>query len=193
MRPPAHSWGGTVAVLPPHPGKISSSRVGLAADELRMNEGDAMPQEEPNWTKRRRFQRVSTDAPVRISTIEPERDPWTGRPFFRASQETCANVSRGGAFVKTCEPLDPGRRLLVEVHLPTGVPLEAIGRVAWTKRVMTPHARAAESGIGIEFIGGASDQFAALEDYILALADRASESENRTASEPEDAGGGNPA
>jgi len=131
-----------------------------------------MTEEEPKWANRRKFQRVSTDAPVRISTIEPERDPWTGRPFFRASQEVCANVSRGGAFVKTAEPLDPGRRLLVEVHLPNGVPLEAIGRVAWTKHVMTAHARAADSGIGIEFIGGAADQFAALEDYIHHLADR---------------------
>jgi Tfp pilus assembly protein PilZ len=149
-----------------------------------MHEGDAMSQEDQSWTNRRKFQRVSTDAPVRISTIEPERDPWTGRPFFRASHETCANVSRGGAFVKTAEPIDPGRRLLIEVHLPNGVPLEAIGRVAWTKRVMTPHARAAESGIGIEFIGGASDQFAALEDYIVALADRGSEAGSRAEREP---------
>jgi len=129
-----------------------------------------MNQEEQKWATRRRFQRVSTDTPVRISTIEPERDPWTGRPFFRASQEVCANVSRGGAFVKTAEPLDPGRRLLVEVHLPNGAPVEAIGRVAWTKRVMTAHTRAADSGIGIEFIGGAADQFAALDEYIQRLA-----------------------
>ena len=39
--------------------------------------------------------------PVRISTIEPERDPWTGRPFFRATEETCGNLSEGGAFVRT--------------------------------------------------------------------------------------------
>jgi len=115
---------------------------------------------------------------VRISTIEPERDPWTGRPFFRASQETCCNVSRGGAFVKTTEPLDPGRRLLIEVHLPGGAPLEAIGRVAWTKRVMMPHARDSESGIGIEFIGAASEQFSALEDYIDAQKSRSETTEN---------------
>ena len=44
--------------------------------------------------QRRRHPRVAARFPVRISTIEPERDPWTGRPFFRATQETCANVSR---------------------------------------------------------------------------------------------------
>ena len=137
-----------------------------------------MSQENRNSTNRRRHRRVATDCAVRISTIEPERDPWTGRPFFRASQEICCNVSRGGAFVKTTEPLDPGRRLLVEVHLPSGAPVEAIGRVAWTKRVMTPHARDAESGIGIEFLGAASEQFSALEDYIDSQESRAETAEN---------------
>jgi hypothetical protein len=115
---------------------------------------------------RRRYERISTEISIRISTIEPERDPWTGRPFFRASQETCANVSRGGAYVVTAEPLKPGRRLLVEVNLPGARRLEAIGRVAWTKRVIMPDSREGESGIGIEFIGGASEQFAALDGYI---------------------------
>jgi len=127
-----------------------------------------MSQEDSNFSNRRRFERISTEIPIRISTIEPERDPWTGRPFFRASQEVCANVSHGGAFVKTSEPLTPGRRLLVEVHLPGSKRLEAIGRVAWTKRIITPDATDGESGIGIEFIGGASGQFEALDSYIHA-------------------------
>lgn len=104
--------------------------------------------------------------PVRISTIEPERDPWTGRPFFRASQETCANVSRGGAYVQTGEPLSPGRRILLEITLPDGQPVEAIGRIAWSKRVLTPRERDVQAGIGIEFLGGAAEQFSALENYI---------------------------
>ena len=137
-----------------------------------------MSQDDQSYANRRRHRRIAAEIEVRISTIEPERDPWTGRPFFRASQEVCANVSRGGAFVKTSEPLDPGRRLLVEVHLPSGHPLEAIGRVAWTKRIMTPHSRNAESGIGIEFIGGASEHFTALETYIDGLEDHSEATEN---------------
>jgi uncharacterized protein (TIGR02266 family) len=109
---------------------------------------------------------VAAEVAVRVSTIEPERDPWTGRPFFRAFQDTCVNLSRGGAFVRTAEPLAPGRRLLVELELPGGRALEAIGRVAWTKRVLEPQGRSAEGGIGIEFLGGASEHFAALEDFI---------------------------
>ena len=122
---------------------------------------------------RRRHKRIDAAIPVRISTIEPERDPWNGRPFFRASQETCANVSRGGAFVRTAEPLAPGRRVLLEFQLPDGRPIEAIGRVAWTRRVLAPQARDNEGGIGIEFLGGPSEHFSALEDLIAKLGDGA--------------------
>ena len=125
-----------------------------------------MSHEDSQFSNRRRYDRISTEIPVRISTIEPERDPWTGRPFFRASKEVCANVSHGGVFVKTNEPLKPGQRLLIEVNLPDSLSLEAIGRVAWTKRVLKPNAPDGESGIGIEFIGGASGQFAELDGYI---------------------------
>ena len=118
---------------------------------------------------RRRHQRIEARLPVRISTLEPERDPWTGRPFFRASQETCANVSRGGAFVRTAEPLTPGRRVLLELELPDGRALEAIGRVAWTRRVLAPLERDSEAGIGIEFLGGPSDHFSLLESWLEKL------------------------
>lgn len=118
---------------------------------------------------KRRHRRIPAAIPVRISTIEPERDPWTGRPYFRASQETCANVSRGGAFVRTAELLDPGRRVLVEFSLPDGAQVEAIGRVAWTKRMITTDADQPDSGVGVEFLGAAADQFAVLDDYVQRL------------------------
>lgn len=125
-----------------------------------------MPEQSDNSNNRRRHERVDSAIPARISTIEPERDPWTGRPFFRTLQETCANVSRGGAFIKTDEPLDPGRRILVEIRLPSGQPLEAIGRIAWVKRILSPDRRKSESGVGIEFLGGASEQLQALDEYV---------------------------
>lgn len=115
----------------------------------------------------RRHRRVPGIFPVRMSTIEPEEDPWTGRNYFRASQETCGNVSRGGVFVRTTELLDPGRRVLLEMQLPNGSQVEAIGRVAWTKRVLTQGAPEPDSGVGVEFLGGAADQLSALEDFLL--------------------------
>lgn len=115
---------------------------------------------------RRRHPRIPATLSVRVSTIEPERDPWTGRPFFRATQERCANVSCGGAFVRTAEPLPPGRRILIELQLPNGAPLEAIGRVAWTRRIMSPNESESEAGIGVEFLGAAPEQLSALELFI---------------------------
>lgn len=119
-----------------------------------------------DYSERRRHSRVSSKLKVRLSTIEPERDPWTGRPFFRATQERCANVSRGGAFIDTAEPLPPGRRLLLEFHLPDGRQLEAIGRVAWSKKIMNPREHDSDAGIGVEFLGGSPAHFSALEQYI---------------------------
>ncbi len=124
---------------------------------------------EENNSERRRHPRVTANLDVRISTIEPERDPWTGRPFFRASQETCGNVSHGGAFVRTAEEYTPGRRLLVEIQLPDGSPLEAIGRVAWTKRVLGGAAGEDSVGVGVEFIGGSPEQLERLELFVDAL------------------------
>jgi len=123
-------------------------------------------QERSDAVTRRRHERIPARISVRISTIEPDRDPWTGRPFFRSLQETCGNLSRGGAFVVTAEPLDPGKRVLVELCLPSGRELEAIGRVAWVKRIPGVKDDAKESGIGIEFLGGGSREFADLEDFI---------------------------
>lgn len=84
--------------------------------------------------ERRRFPRLAVRVPVRLSTIDPEPDPGTGRPFFRTSDDTCANLSHGGLFIQTDEPLTPGRRLLIEVRLPDGQPVEVVGRVAWVRR-----------------------------------------------------------
>ena len=115
---------------------------------------------------RRRHPRIDARIPVRISTIDADRDPWTGRPYFRSSQETCSNLSRGGAFVRTGELLEPGRRVLVELSLPNGSQVEAIGRVAWTKRSLAAQGPELDSGIGIEFLGGVSTQLSVLDDFV---------------------------
>lgn len=115
---------------------------------------------------RRRYPRVEAVIPVRVSTIEADRDPWTGRPYFRSSLEVCANLSRGGAFVRTGELLEPGRRVLLEISLPNGSQVEAIGRVAWTKRTLEKCGAELDTGVGIEFLGGASSQLSALEEFV---------------------------
>lgn len=100
----------------------------------------------------RRHPRVPVRVPVRVSTIDPETDPRTGRPCFRATREMCANLSRGGAFIHTDDPLSPGHRVLVEIHVPGREPLETLGRVAWAKSVLGPSGRI-DNGVGVEFLG----------------------------------------
>ncbi|MGH0033009.1 MAG: PilZ domain-containing protein [Myxococcota bacterium] len=125
---------------------------------------------------RRQHRRIPTSIPVRISTIESLRDPWTGKAYFRASQETCANVSRGGVFVRTTELLDPGRRVLLELQLPNGSQVEAVGRVAWTRRSLaSADLDNAETGVGVEFLGGATEQLAALDEFLLRVDDEPAE------------------
>jgi uncharacterized protein (TIGR02266 family) len=103
---------------------------------------------------------------VRLSTIDPEIDPRTGRPYFRASREICANLSRGGLFIRTRDPISPGRRVLIELHLPDGQPVEAVGRIAWSKRVLAPAGGAEDDGVGIEILGAPGEQLEALESFI---------------------------
>ncbi len=111
----------------------------------------------------RRERRADLNVPVRISTIDAERDPRSGRPFFRASREVCSNVSRNGLFIRTAEPFEPGRRLLLEVELPGGDEVEAVGRVAWVKKSLAPGE---ERGVGVELVGGTPDQLATLQGLV---------------------------
>jgi Tfp pilus assembly protein PilZ len=120
-----------------------------------------------SWPERRRHERIPVDLPVRLSTIDPEMDPRTGRPYFRASREVVANLSPGGLFIKTRDPISPGRRVLIELHFPDGSPLEAVGRIAWSKRVLAPVGSGAEDdGVGVEILGAPPDQLATLNSFL---------------------------
>lgn len=114
-------------------------------------------------SERRRFPRVHVDVPIRLSTIDPEVDPWTGRPFFRSCEELVADVSRGGVRIRSAEPLGPGRRLLLEMDLPDGRPFEAIARIAWSR--LDP-ADPSGYGLGLEFLGGMPDHIARLTTFL---------------------------
>lgn len=104
----------------------------------------------------RRHPRVPLEIPVRLSSIDPERDP-SGAPFFRATRELCANLSAGGACIRTVDPLPPGSRVLLEVELPDGQAFETLGRVAWSRSAVVPGG-ALETGCGVEFLGAAEER-----------------------------------
>jgi Tfp pilus assembly protein PilZ len=119
--------------------------------------------------------RIAVQLRARISTIDPETDPLTGKPFFRTCDETCANVSRGGVFVSTRESIPAGRRVLVELEIPGGRLIQTVGRVAWARVTLPSEAADApagttsetpEPGIGIEFVAGAREERIALERFV---------------------------
>lgn len=139
--------------------------------------------------------RVSARRPVRISTVHPETDPDTGDSFYRIVEETTADLSRGGAFVESWEPLESGRQVLVEIDLPDGPPLQIVGRVAWTRRQLcasslrqigrdpsleaarretaepgrSPTPTSPGPGYGLEFVGGSKANLARLDAHLKSI------------------------
>jgi uncharacterized protein (TIGR02266 family) len=122
----------------------------------------------------RRHPRVALHMPVDVSTIDPETDPRTGRPYFRECRELCGNLSSGGMFIATADPPRPGRRLLVRIHTQDGSPpVEALARVAWQK----PGAPVDPGGVGVEFVLPSPATRAAIERILHGAAGPADPSE----------------
>lgn len=117
----------------------------------------------------RASRRISLRVPVRLSTIDPEVDPVTRRRFFRALDDWSANLSRGGVFVRTQEPLAPGRRVWVELRLPDGDRFAGVGRVAWARRAQEM-PQAPEAGVGIQFLAAEPEHVRAIDSLLRAAA-----------------------
>ncbi len=117
-------------------------------------------------TNRRQHERIPVGVPVRVSTIDPETDPWTGRSFFRAIDEVSVNLSRGGLYLQTDDAVRPGQRVLLELDLPGGKPFEAVGRVKWMNSRVTPQGESRSTGLGFEFLGGSREQAAVLDAFL---------------------------
>jgi Tfp pilus assembly protein PilZ len=109
--------------------------------------------------------------PVRISTVDPEIDPNTGKLFFRSVEETTANLSHGGAYLRSWEPLEAGRRVVVALDLSSGEELQLTGRVVWTRRELRPErTKDVEApGYGVEFLGSSRRELASLDRLIDSL------------------------
>lgn len=60
----------------------------------------------------------------------------------------CTNLSRGGLFVTTTEPLEVGTPLTLDLSFPGGAPLQVNGRVAWVK---PPKPDGTLGGMGLSF------------------------------------------
>lgn len=112
--------------------------------------------------------RVDASISVRVSTVDPETDPNTGKHFFRSAEETTANLSQGGAFVRSWEPLAAGRRVIVDFDLAEDGRLQLLASVAWTQR----QVRAGEPqsldapGFGVQFVEASDEELARLDRYL---------------------------
>jgi Tfp pilus assembly protein PilZ len=121
-----------------------------------------------------KHRRVSLQVKAQVTTLDAEQDGLTGDRYFRLSEETCANVSNGGAFVATDLPIRKGCRLMLEFELPNGESIEAIGKVVWSRvelpRPVSSDAKAPvksePAGVGIEFVGSAPEQVDKLARYL---------------------------
>ena len=118
-----------------------------------------------------RHPRIAMSVPVRISTVDPEIDPNTGKLFFRSVEETTANLSHGGAYLRSWEPLEAGRRVVVALDLSSGEELQLTGRVVWTRRELRPErTKDVEApGYGVEFLGSSRRELASLDRLIDSL------------------------
>ncbi len=118
-----------------------------------------------------RHPRIATSVPIRISTVDPEIDPNTGKAFFRSAEETTANLSCGGAYLRSWEPLEAGRRVIVAIDLPTGEELQLTGRVVWTRRELRPPgSRSFEApGYGVEFSDNSKQDLDRLDRFLGGL------------------------
>ena len=99
------------------------------------------------------YPRHALRCPVRVSGIDPEIDPESGLPCFTSVEEHALNLSEGGVFVPGDDTLTPGRRVLVEIDLPEGAQIQAIGTVAWRRRPAAARGVDRPAGMGIEFTG----------------------------------------
>ena len=114
--------------------------------------------------------------PVRISTVDPEIDPTTGKSFFRSAEETTANLSKGGAYLRSWEPLGAGRRVIVAIELPSSEELQLSGRVVWTRPELRPSSSDTleEPGYGVEFYDTSTRELACLDRLIDSLEKKSS-------------------
>ena len=133
-----------------------------------------------------RYERVASSVPVRISTVDPEIDPTSGKSFFRSAEETTANLSQGGAYLKSWEPLAAGRRVIVGINLPSGEELQLTARVVWTRRELRPTESDAleEPGYGVEFYGLSSREFSTLDQLMGSLDTKSKPVLNNTQTSP---------
>jgi c-di-GMP-binding flagellar brake protein YcgR len=110
-----------------------------------------------NITERRRFQRISSNLPVRYRNLKTAAIP-TG--------SITKDISEGGIRFKTNEFISLACRLVVEITIPTTPkPIKAISKVAWIRKVSSGD----QYELGNQFLEIAKEDRAIITDYVSKL------------------------
>jgi hypothetical protein len=110
--------------------------------------------------------RVPVRLRVRLSSMDSERDPTDGSSYYRVCEDTCINLSEKGAQITGEEPLEVGKRVLIELELPESKSFEAVARVAWSQVLKVGPDMLIESGTGVEFIDVSPPNQRLLVEYV---------------------------
>jgi type IV pilus assembly protein PilZ len=100
----------------------------------------------------------------RVAVLLPIRH-WPAGKAGEPHKGWCDNISLGGMFIRTDQPLRAGDAIVIEMKLPDGYAIELSATVRWTTA----------DGMGVQFGSlGARDTYA-LSEYVASLKEEASE------------------
>jgi len=103
--------------------------------------------------ERRRFERAPITAQVEYELTNSSSGPSRVR-------KNMANISVGGLFISTEEPIKAGTRMVVRFELPNKHRVIAVSRVCYTKKGL---------GLGVEFLNLDDEDREEIETFISAL------------------------
>jgi uncharacterized protein (TIGR02266 family) len=103
--------------------------------------------------ERRRFERAPIVAQVEFELTNSSSGPSRVRRHM-------ANISTGGLFINTEEPIRAGTRMVVRFELPNRHRVIAVSRVAYTRKGV---------GLGVEFLSLDPEDRDEIEAYIATL------------------------
>ncbi|MCI0486849.1 MAG: PilZ domain-containing protein [Blastocatellia bacterium] len=103
--------------------------------------------------ERRRFERAPITAQVEYELTNSSSGPSRVR-------KNMANISAGGMFISTEEPIRAGARMVVRFELPNKHRVIAVSRVCYTRK---------GQGLGVEFLNLDEEDREEIETYIASL------------------------
>ena len=103
--------------------------------------------------ERRRFERAPITAQVEFELTNSSSGPSRVRKHM-------ANISTGGMFISTEEPLRTGTRMVIRFELPNRHRVIAVSRVCYTRK---------GRGLGVEFLNLDDEDREEIEAYIKSL------------------------